>query len=88
MALRQQLTTASVPESRQPGRCIESSRENEGRLGALDEDGIYDVRNLYPPCFYRHVTRMPVELALNEGPREPEQEEVFDLTEYLRSIDV
>jgi hypothetical protein len=53
------------------------------------EDGIYDVRNLYPPCFYRHVTRMPVELALKEGPCEPEQEDVFDgLTEYLRLIDV
>jgi hypothetical protein len=52
------------------------------------EDGIFDVRKLYPPCFYHHVTRMPVEAAFDEAPCETEAEEIFDLTEHLRSIEV
>ncbi|WP_300973502.1 hypothetical protein [Sphingomonas sp. LHG3406-1] len=51
------------------------------------EDGIYDVRRLYPVCFYEHVTRLHLS-PVNEVANDDNHDDHYDLTEALRSLDV
>lgn len=52
------------------------------------EDGIYDVRRLYSARFYEHVTRLSAESAPNVVSVEQEDDDAFDLTTHLLSLDI
>jgi hypothetical protein len=52
------------------------------------EDGIYDVRRLYPLSFYEHVTRLRLPQTGQMAIDDVDEREDCDLTEVLRSLDV
>lgn len=51
------------------------------------DDGIFDVRKLYSARFYEFVAKIPVAPLTQDAASSPE-EESFDLTEHLRSIEI
>lgn len=52
------------------------------------EDGIYDVRRLYPASFYEHVTRLRLPETGQMAIDDVDERDDYDLTEVLRSLDV
>lgn len=51
------------------------------------DDGIFDVRKLYSDRFYEFVAKIPVGPSTQDPASSPE-EDSFDLTEHLRSLQI